>query len=157
VGIANQGVAGALTAEEQEARGLKPETRSLIVDEGRAPRRIASFQDLQVYQKSYELALEVHKLTSGFPDFERFELGRQLRTSAMSIAVNIAEGYGRRASTADFKRFLTMATGSFDEAKVWISFARDLGYFSPESAAALTSRFEEVGKMLYGLHRSWRS
>jgi four helix bundle protein len=106
--------------------------------------------------KSYELALEVHRMTLGFPDFERFELGRQLRTASTSIAVNIAEGYGRRSSSADFKRFLVMATGSCDEVKVWLSFARDLGYVSSEATEALTFRFEEVGKMLFALHRNWR-
>ena len=126
-----------------------------MVHESGAPRRIASFRDIQVYQKSYQLALEVHKLTLGFPDFERFEIGRQMRTSAMSIAVNIAEGYGRRTSSADFKRFLVMATGSCDEVKVWLSFARDLGYLSPEATVTFTSRFDEVGKMLFGLRRNW--
>ncbi|WP_282433436.1 four helix bundle protein, partial [Desulfosporosinus sp. OT] len=36
---------------------------------------IESYRDLRVYQISYELALEVHKLTLKFPDFEKYELG----------------------------------------------------------------------------------
>ena len=127
-----------------------------MADDARASRQISSYKDLLVYLKSYELALEVHRMTLGFPDFERFELGRQLRTASTSIAVNIAEGYGRRSSSADFKRFLVMATGSCDEVKVWLSFAGDLGYVSSEATEALTFRFEEVGKMLFALHRNWR-
>ena len=36
---------------------------------------IESYRDLRVYKISYELALEVHKLTLKFPDFEKYELG----------------------------------------------------------------------------------
>ena len=57
---------------------------------------IESYRDLRVYQISYELALEVHKLTLKFPDFEKYELGSQARRAAVSIPVNIAEGYGKK-------------------------------------------------------------
>ena len=119
-------------------------------------RPIGSYEDLLVYQKSYQLALEVHKASLKFPDFERWELGRQLRESSKSIAVNIAEGYGRRSSTADFRRFLVMAHASCDEVKVWITFARDLGYFDSHEAQALFDRFDEIGRMLHGLQSKWR-
>ena len=57
---------------------------------------IKSYQDLRVYQISYQLALQVHQLTLKFPDFERYELGSQLRRAATSIPINIAEGYGKK-------------------------------------------------------------
>ncbi len=118
---------------------------------------IASYEDLLVYQRSYQLALRVHKMSLEFPAFERYELGRQLRESSKSVPVNIAEGYGRRSSVADFKRFLVMAQGSCDEVKVWLSFARDLGYLREEAWEALIADYQEVGKMLNGLARSWQS
>jgi four helix bundle protein len=117
---------------------------------------IRHYTDLLVYQKSYALSLEVHKLTLAFPDFERFEIGRQLRNASKSIAVNIAEGYGRKSSAADFKRFLVIALASCDEVKVWLSYAGDLGYLTGDDVVRLTSRYEEVGKMLHGLHRGWK-
>ena len=110
-----------------------------------------------VYRRSYDLALRVHRLSLDFPEFERYELGRQLREASKSIPVNIAEGYGRRSSAADFKRFLVMAHASCDETKVWLSFARDLGYLAQEVWQTLQAEYEEVGKMLYGLAKSWRA
>ena len=118
---------------------------------------IAHYEDLSVYRKSYELALKVHKLSLGFPGFERLELGRQLREASKSVPVNIAEGYGRRSSAADFKRFLVIAQGSCDEVKVWLSFARDLGYLKQDDVRILTAAYEEVGRMLHSLIRNWRS
>lgn len=73
---------------------------------------ITSFRDLAIYQKSYVLALEVHKLTRELPEVERYELGHQLRKAAVSIPANIAEGYGRKNSQAEFKHFLRNALGS---------------------------------------------
>lgn len=46
------------------------------------------------------------------PEYERRELGYQLRKAAISIPANIAEGYGRKESEAEFKHFLRNALGS---------------------------------------------
>src|SRR5437870_2690391 len=90
---------------------------------------IRSYQDLEVYKRSYQLALEVHRISLGFPELERYETGRQIREASKSITVNIAEGYGRRSSVADFKRFLVMAHSSCDEVKVWLHFCKDIGLY----------------------------
>ena len=72
---------------------------------------VRSFQDLRVYQQGYELALTVHRLTRRFPAHEQFELGQQLRRAAVSIPANIAEGFGRRDSAADFRHFCGLRWG----------------------------------------------
>jgi hypothetical protein len=38
-------------------------------------RMITSYKDLEVYQRSYKVALDIHKITLKFPEFERYELG----------------------------------------------------------------------------------
>jgi four helix bundle protein len=55
----------------------------------------ASFKDLIVWQRAVELSLAVYKFTSRFPESERFGLTSQLRRAAVSVASNIAEGYGK--------------------------------------------------------------
>ncbi len=118
---------------------------------------IKGYEDLKVYRRSYELALVVHRKSLEFPDFERYELGKQLRGASKSIPANIAEGYGQRSSVANFKRFLLMAQGSCDEVKVWLDMARDLGYIKGEEAMELKGSYMEVGKMLNSLIRVWRT
>ena len=99
---------------------------------------VASYRDLRVFQRSYNLALEIHRVTQRFPIFERRELGSQLRRAAISIPANIAEGYGRKRSAEDFKHFLSMALGSCNELSVELSMARELGYIASASSAAFS-------------------
>lgn len=116
---------------------------------------IASYKELRVYQKSYHLALQVHQRTLNFPDFERYELGSQLRRAAISIPLNIAEGYGKKSSTADFKRFLLMTQGSKDEVKVLIEISKDLGYIEENIFQSIYGAYDELGKQLYAMIQKW--
>ena len=117
---------------------------------------IRSYRDLRIYQRSYQSALEVHRLTLKFPAFERRELGSQLRRASSSIAINIAEGYGRKKSPEDFKRFLVMALGSCDETSVLLDFSRDLNYLDEKTFADLKKKYEEIGKGLNKTIQVWK-
>jgi four helix bundle protein len=55
--------------------------------------KIQSYKDLVVYQKAYELALDVYGVTKGFPREKIDGLVSQTRRAAVSIPSNIAEGY----------------------------------------------------------------
>jgi len=109
------------------------------------------YHRLDVYQKAYQLALEVHRMSLEFPRLEQYGLAQQLRGASKSIPVNIAEGMGQQESPAEVKRFIRIALGSCDETRVWLEFARDLGYLKPEQQAALEERYQEVGRMLRGV------
>ena len=75
---------------------------------------------------------EVHQLTSKLPKEEKYQLGAQTRKAAISVPANIAEGYGKKRSTADFKRFLLMSLGSCNEVNVYLNLFVDLGYAEKE-------------------------
>lgn len=66
---------------------------------------MSGYKNLAVYKTSYEAALQIHKLTQSFPQHELYEIGSQLRRAAISIPLNIAEGYGRKTYQKDFKNF----------------------------------------------------
>ena len=117
---------------------------------------IRSYRDLRIYQRSYAAALEVHRLTLKFPTFERLELGSQLRRASSSIPINIAEGYGRKKSASDFKRFLIIALASCDETSVLLDFSRDLNYLDGKTHALLKEKYEEIGKGLTKTIQIWK-
>ena len=109
------------------------------------------YHRLEVFKKSYQLALELHKITVRFPKYEQYELAQQLRRSSKSIPANIAEGMGKQSSKADVKRFIDIAMGSSDESRVWLDFAKDLGYISIQDHERYIERYKEIGRMLRGI------
>lgn len=108
-----------------------------------------SFQDMKVWNKAYELVLQVYKVTKGFPQEERFGLTQQMRRAAVSIIANIAEGNKRR-SDKDFRHFLNISEGSLEETKCYLILSKDLGYQDENTYQRLFNLSEEIGRMLQG-------
>jgi four helix bundle protein len=105
-----------------------------------------NFKDLIVWRKSYDLVLEIYKLTKEFPKEEIYGLSQQMRRAAISIPSNIAEGYGRQFSK-EYKQFLSIAYGSKCELETQYLLSVDLGYTVKNQA--VENLMIEVGKMLY--------
>jgi len=97
-----------------------------------------------------DLAVEVYKVSSEFPNEEKFGLTSQVRRSSVSIAANIAEGFGRE-SKAEFSRFLKISQGSLKETETHLLLASRLGQVKKLNIAAGLGLAEEVGKMLRSL------
>jgi four helix bundle protein len=116
---------------------------------------VRRFEDLEVFQRAYKLSLEVHRATLKMPQIEQYALADQLRRASKAICANVAEGFGRQAqSKAEFQRFVRMSIGSADEMRVWLRYCFDLGYISESQWRSWRTEYEEIAKMLQGLHRS---
>ena len=87
-------------------------------------------------------------MTADFPKEERYGVTDQMRRASVSIALNVAEGYARRESQEELKRFLRMAVGSAAEMQVLIDFAREFGYIREERYKEAKEAYETIGKML---------
>ena len=114
---------------------------------------IKRFEDLNVWQKSHELVLEVHKVTQQFPTEEKFGLTSQIRRSAVSVAANIAEG-SKRQHLKEYILMLHISHGSLAETEYHLLLAKDLKYLSGTKYQALFNLSEEIGRMLNGLIKS---
>jgi four helix bundle protein len=71
-----------------------------------------SYKDLEIYNISLDLFFQTHRFSLKMPNYEKFELGSQLRRSSDSINSNIVEGYGRKRYKQDFIKFLVYAHSS---------------------------------------------
>ena len=118
---------------------------------------IQSYKDLKAYEKSYQMVLEMYREASTFPKEELYGLSSQIKRAAVSIPLNIAEGYGKRRSVNEFKRYLLMAIGSCDEMKVLINLCKDLGFIEVKTHDKCYESYEEIGRMLNGLHAKWEA
>lgn len=114
---------------------------------------LRNFKDLKVWQKSYQLCLDIYKTTKGFPKEERYGLTSQTRRAAVSIPSNIAEGYGRK-TTPDYIRCLYIAYGSTCELETQLLLAGDLGYIQGEQLIKIQRDTREAERMLKALIKS---
>ena len=106
-----------------------------------------SFRDLIVWQRAIQLSTAIYRLTADFPKEEIYGLTSQLRRAGVSVASNIAEGYGR-ASRREYKQFLAMARGSNLEVQTQLTIAAELGFAVVSKLHATEELSHEVGKML---------
>ncbi|MGP8176124.1 MAG: four helix bundle protein [Terracidiphilus sp.] len=111
------------------------------------------FKDLVVWQKAIELTMKVYKLTSGFPDSERFGLINQMRRASVSIPSNIAEGYAR-SGKGEYLQFLSHSRGSCAELETQLVIAKGLGFGQAERLDACSELCDSVGRLLSALSKA---
>lgn len=121
-------------------------------------KRVESFEDLEVFQRAYRLSLDVHRRSLQFPAVEQRALGDQVRRASKSICANLAEGFGKRfSSAAEFRRFVAMAIGSADEMRVWTRYCLDLGCIDEVTWQQWRDEYQQLARMLHGLADQWRT
>ncbi|MDP6180320.1 MAG: four helix bundle protein, partial [Desulfatiglandales bacterium] len=111
------------------------------------------FKQLKVWQKAYELVLEVYKISKIFPKDELYGLLSQIRRAAVSVLANIAEGYERK-HRKEYLQFLHIAKGSLGEVETFLHLAKDLRYLSEEKFLLIEQKRKETARLLRGLIRS---
>ena len=115
-----------------------------------------SFKDLIVWQRSIELTTDVYKLTSKFPESERFGLTNQMRRASVSIASNIAEGYGR-STKGEYVQSLGHARGPCSELEIQIVISKNLGFGATQNLQSVETLCNDVGRLLGALIKSIRA
>jgi len=113
---------------------------------------ITSYRDLKV-QKAMAVAEEAYRLTTQFPKEEAFGMTSQIRRAAVSIAANIAEGYGRENS-GSYIQFLRMSQGSLKELETHLILSARVSLVPTANVEPLLEQCDELGKMLRSLIRS---
>ncbi|MBT9333311.1 four helix bundle protein [Paracidobacterium acidisoli] len=110
----------------------------------------SSFRDLKVWQRAIELSVAIYRMTGAFPREEMYGLTAQLRRADVSIASNIAEGYGRM-SAKEYTYFLGIARGSTLEVQTHLVIAKELGFADEANLQRTEGLAHEVGKMLWAM------
>jgi four helix bundle protein len=109
-----------------------------------------SFKVLVVWPRAIQITVAVYKLTAAFPASERFGLTNQLRRASVSVASNIAEGYGR-SSKGEYVLFLGHARGSNCEVETQLIISKALGFGSDEPRQLAEGLSGEVSRMLVAM------
>ena len=113
-----------------------------------------TFEDLDVFKRAYKTSLEIHRTSLELPKIEQYGLADQIRRASKSIAVNLAEGYGKRRSKAEYRRYIQIAIGSADEMRVWVRYLYDLKYIDHLQWQEWREEYQQIARMLNGLYKS---
>lgn len=113
---------------------------------------IERFEDIQAWQKARGLVNEIYAASNSGLFAKDFGLRDQIRRAAVSIMLNIAEGFARKTSR-EFCQFLVIAHGSAAEVQAALYVAFDQGYVTKEQFDCLYGTAEETSKMIKGFCR----
>ena len=105
------------------------------------------FESLQIWQKAFDLADEVHIIALSYPKIEIFSLASQIKRAADSVVLNIAEG-STGNSNPEFKRFLNIALKSAIEVVACLMLSKKRKYIDDETYVKLYSDYEYLCKMI---------
>ena len=110
-------------------------------------KKINTFEELIVWQKSIELAKLIYFLTGKGRFLKDFSFRQQIRRASVSISTNIAEGF-ERFSRKEYIHFLNIAKGSAGEVRSLLRIAFELGYLEPSQYEQARSSVLEVSRFL---------
>jgi four helix bundle protein len=112
-------------------------------------KKIVSHNELIVYQKAFDAAMQIFELSRAFPKEETYSLTDQVRRSSRSVCANIAEAWRKRRYEKAFVSKLSDAESEAAETQVWLAFCVKCEYISRDTAGALYALYEEILKVLF--------
>ncbi|GAA5521526.1 four helix bundle protein [Aliifodinibius salicampi] len=117
-----------------------------------------SYKNLDIWQRSRALVIDIHKMSLTLPKFELYETGSQIRRSMKAVKANIVEGYGRRRYKNDFIRFIIYALASTDETIDHLETLYETGSLKDEKLyEELHSKLISLAKMINNFLQSVQS
>ncbi len=106
-----------------------------------------ALKNLEVWRRACRFSADIYRHLA---ECSNYGYKDQLGRSALSVASNIAEGYGREASK-ERVYFLRVAKGSCSEAWTQIFIGIEAGFIPKEDGLSLSDEVKQISKMIYGL------
>ena len=113
--------------------------------------RAVTHRDLEVYNKAFDLAIQVFEVSKQFPKEELYSLTDQIRRSSPSVCANLAQAWRKRRYEAAFISKLSDAETEAAETQSWLEFAVHCGYLPTATATPLYQSYNEVLATIVGM------
>lgn len=114
--------------------------------------------DLDVYNRAIKALNLIYQLEKQIPK-SHFRLAVQITSSAEGIPAHIAEGFGKRRSDKEWKRFLEIGLGSSDETITHARSLQVLANYLPEINIELCEQviaeYKIISKQINKLRNNW--
>ncbi|HMO32848.1 MAG TPA: four helix bundle protein [Lacibacter sp.] len=110
--------------------------------------KITNFEDLHIWQNAQQLAQKIYLLADKNSSISKdFSLKDQLKSAAISISDNIAEGFEYN-NNPDFYRFLRIAKGSCGEIRNKLHFIKRMNFEEEAVILELCSEAKNLGNQI---------
>src|SRR6266567_4449063 len=129
-------------------------TAQVHADDGK--RGFQIFENLEVYKVAREFRKAMYAVNRRLPDFEKYELGSQIRRASASLTNNMAEGHGR-FHYPDQIRFFLHSRGSLEELVDDLNICLDEKYLAGDEVEKLKEEARGVLILINGYLRYLRS
>ena len=106
--------------------------------------RIERFEDLRVYQDSFEAAVRTFEASKEWPESEKYSLTDQVRRSSRSVCANISEAWFKRSYSKYFASKLNDSISEAAETVTWLRFADRCGYMQSDAAQSLQEEYQKI-------------
>ena len=127
-----------------------------VTTERASANKFQTFEDLEVYKVAREFRKTMYAVNRRLPDFEKYELGSQIRRASVSLTNNMAEGHGR-FHYPDQIRFFLHSRGSLEELIDDLNICLDERYLPGDEVATLKEQARSVLILINGYLRYLRS
>lgn len=114
-------------------------------------KKIVRHQDLEVYKKAFEAAMEIFELSKSFPKEETYSLTDQIRRASRSVCANIAEAWRKRRYEAAFVSKLNDSEAESAETQTWLEFSVHCQYIDRKIGRRLFKTYDEIISMLVNM------
>ena len=114
------------------------------------------WKDLEVWQLSHQMVIDIYKMISLFPSGEKYSLCDQVKRAAISISANIVEGHSKN-SKKDFIRYLYISRGSLEELRYLLFLSSDLKFIPENKYYEYEKRLTTISVKLNNLIHSLKS
>lgn len=106
-----------------------------------------SYREQFIWKRAVQLSVHCYEFTKLFPQSELYGLTSQIRRASVSVASNIAEGYGRR-SKQEYIQFLHIALGSLRELDTQLIIAKKVNLVDRDLFLSILNEVEEMQSIL---------
>ena len=113
--------------------------------------KIRTHRDLRVYQKAFDVAMQIFEISRSFPKEETYSLTDQIRRSSRSVCANLAEAWRKRRYEKAFISRLSDAESEAAETQVWLEFAVECGHLDRDLARQFYQIYNEILATIVGM------
>jgi S23 ribosomal protein. len=112
---------------------------------------MSNFNELDVYKTSYDLSIQIFRLTEKMSRTFKYTLGEKLNNNAIALLLSIY-----KANSNKEKRYEELQTGRECAVEIRLLFrlAKDLNLISISRLAVMNDMLDSISKQFYGWQKS---